>query len=147
MTENFVNLESARTEEQKLLMKKIMEDGVCPFCKEHFKDYHPKTILRETEHWFFTENISPYVGTKYHFLFVSKPTHISQPSDLSSEAIVDLFALLNKAIDENKILGGSFLMRFGDPKHNGSSVEHLHAHLIVGDVNDPDHEPVRVKLG
>jgi len=38
-------------------------------------------------------------------------------------------------------------MRFGDTHYNGSSVEHLHAQLLQGDVDAPGHEPVRVKLG
>ena len=142
-----LNLSNARTPEQIALMQTIIADGVCPFCAEHFRKYHPKPVLKETEHWFFTENMSPYVGTKYHFIFVYKPAHISKPRELPPEALVDLFTLVNAAIAENKIPGGSFFMRFGDHIYNGSSVEHLHAHLLMGDADAPGHEPVRVKLG
>jgi diadenosine tetraphosphate (Ap4A) HIT family hydrolase len=137
----------ARTPEQIALMQKIIADGVCPFCAEYFRKYHPKPVLKETDHWFFTENMSPYVGTKYHFIFVYKPAHITTPSELPPEALVDLHHLLDSAIAEYKIVGGSFFMRFGEHKYNGSSVEHLHAHLLMGDADAPGHEPVRVKLG
>lgn len=142
-----LKLENARTPEQIALMQKIIADGVCPFCAEHFAKYHPKPILKETAHWFFTENMSPYAGTKHHFIFVYKPAHITKPSELPPEALTDLFALLDAAIDEHKIPGGSFFMRFGDHKYTGGSVEHLHAHLLQGDADAPGHEPVRVKLG
>jgi len=142
-----LNLSNARTKEQIELMQKIIADGVCPFCAEHFRKYHPKPILKETEYWFFTENMSPYAGTKYHFIFVYKPAHISKPSELPPEAFLDLQNLLKEAVAEYNIPGGSFFMRFGDHTYNGSSVEHLHAHLLQGDADAPNHEAVRVKLG
>ncbi len=142
-----LNLQNARTPEQQALMQKIVQDGVCPFCAEHFKTYHPKPILKETAYWFVTENMSPYTGTKHHFIFVYKPAHITRPSEIAPEAFADLFALVNAVVEEYKFPGGALFMRFGDTHYNGSSVEHLHAQLLQGDVDAPGHEPVRVKLG
>lgn len=146
-SEHLLTIENARTKEQKELMEKIQKDGVCPFCKEHFTAYHPKPIIKETEYWFLTENMSPYAGTKFHFIFVYKPSHIENPSLLSPEASSDLFALLSWAAKHFSIPGGAFFMRFGESKYTGGSVAHLHAHLLMGDVDAPDHEAVRVKLG
>jgi diadenosine tetraphosphate (Ap4A) HIT family hydrolase len=145
--ENLLNMQHTRTPEQLALMQKIRDDGVCPFCAENFTKYHPKPIIKETDYWFFTENMSPYVGTKYHFIFVYKPAHISTPAEISPEATLDLFSILNWAIAEYKIPGGSFFMRFGETRYNGSSVQHLHPQLLMGDVDAPGHEKVRVKLG
>ncbi len=128
-------------------MQKIEQDGVCPFCVEYFTKYHPKPIIKETDSWFLTENMSPYKGTKIHLMFVYKKAHVRFPSEITPESRADLFDLMSYAIETFKIEGGSFFMRFGDTKYNGSSVEHLHAHLVVGDIEDPGHEPVRVKLG
>ena len=146
-TKTGLNHKEARTEEQRKLMEQIEHDGVCPFCAEHFTKYHPKPILFETKHWFVTTNMSPYEGTRYHFLFVYKPSHISHLRELSADAYVDLLSSMQRLTEEHGISGGSFFMRFGDTRYTGSSVEHLHAHLIVGDVDDPNHQPVRVKLG
>ncbi len=143
----YLNLENARTKEQVELMQQIAMDGVCPFCAEHFRKYHPKPILKETDSWFVTENMSPYAGTKLHFLFVYKKAHVRFPGDITPESRADLFECINDLISKHTIEGGSFFMRFGDTHYNGSSVEHLHAHLIVGDVDAEGHEPVRVKLG
>lgn len=142
-----LNHSEARTEEQRALMAKIEADGVCPFCKEHFATYHPKPILRETEYWFVTENMSPYEGSSLHLIFVYKPAHISKPKDISPEAAQDLLRLTAEITEEHDIEGGSFFMRFGDPRWNGGSVEHLHAHLLVGTSKSEDGEKIKVSLG
>jgi len=142
-----LNHDNARTDEQKALMAQIEADGVCPFCAEHFKKYHPKPIIKETDYWFLTENMSPYEGTSHHYIFVYKPAHISQPNDILPEAAQELFALVSEVTERNHIEGGSFFMRFGNMGWNGSSVEHLHAQLIVGRKKDDTAEALRVKLG
>ncbi len=147
MSKAGLNHDNARTDEQKALMAQIEADGICPFCAEHFKKYHPKPIIIETDYWFVTENMSPYEGTSHHYIFVYKPAHISRPNDILPEAAHDLFALVSEVTERNHIEGGSFFMRFGNMEWNGSSVEHLHAQLIVGKKKDDTAEALRVKLG
>jgi diadenosine tetraphosphate (Ap4A) HIT family hydrolase len=147
MSKTGLNHSEARTEEQRALMATIEADGVCPFCKEHFKKYHPKPVLKETDYWFVTENMSPYEGTSLHTIFVYKPKHISKPQDISPEAAQDLFSLISQITEEGGIEGGSFFMRFGDPQWNGGSVEHLHAHVIAGTKKGEDTEKMKVTLG
>jgi diadenosine tetraphosphate (Ap4A) HIT family hydrolase len=137
----------ARTNEQKALMSRIEEDGVCPFCKEHFTTYHPNPILKETDNWYLTTNMSPYEGTVHHFLFVYKPAHIQSPADMGNEAATELFALVGEVVKTYDLKGGSFFMRFGEGGYSGSSVEHLHAQLIVGEKRADDTEGLKVKLG
>ncbi|MFT7507607.1 MAG: ATP adenylyltransferase [Acidimicrobiales bacterium] len=137
----------ARTDEQKDLMQQIEADGVCPFCAEHFAKYHPKPILKETDTWFVTTNMSPYEGTDYHFLFVYKPKHTNSPTDMTPEEGAELFTLIQDTIAEHNLPGGGFFMRFGEGGYNGSSVEHLHAHLIVGQKKSENTEGLKVKLG
>ena len=142
-----LNHSEARTDEQKKLMNQIEEDGVCPFCQEHFRKYHPKPILKETDYWFLTENMSPYEGTSHHYIFVYKPTHITLPSELTNESRIELFDLIDFTIKEYDIPGGAFFIRLGEGDYNGSSVEHLHGHLISGVSKGDDTEGLRVKLG
>ena len=136
-----------RTDEQKQLMQQIEADGVCPFCAEHFVKYHPKPIIKETDNWFVTTNMSPYEGTTHHFLFVYKLAHIQSPEAMSAEAKVELFDLMNEQVVTHDIKGGTFFMRFGEGGYNGSSVEHLHAHLVVGVQKSEDTEGLKVKIG
>ncbi len=142
-----LNHENARTEEQKNLMAQIEADGVCPFCADHFTKYHPKSILKETDFWFVTTNMSPYAGTMLHFLFVYKPSHITTLAEISPEAGKDLFDVLSWVTGTYDIAGGSFFMRFGETRYTGGSVEHLHAQLITGKEQDDTAEAIRVKLG
>ncbi len=147
MSNTGLNHDNARTPEQKALMAKIEADGVCPFCKEYFTSYHPKPIIKETEFWYVTENMSPYEGTSHHFIFVYKPAHISTPKELAPQASDDLFTLLTWVTETYQIEGGSFFMRFGNMEWNGSSVSHLHAQLVVGKRKGENAEALRVKLG
>lgn len=147
MSKTGLNHSEARTEEQKALMQKIERDGVCPFCKEYFPAYHPKPILKETDYWFVTTNMSPYEGTRHHFLLVYKPEHITSPDQISGEAQRELFTHISSLNKEYKITGGAFFMRYGDTSYTGSSVEHLHAHVISGVKKSEDTEGIHVKLG
>lgn len=141
-----LNHSEARTPEQIALMQKIEKDGVCPFCAEYFTQYHPKPILKETDYWFVTENMSPYKGTTTHLIFVYKPAHINTPADLLPEGAKDLFDLVNWAVAEFNIEGGGLFMRFGDTNRNGGSVEHLHAQLLTGIEKDENTTGLKVKL-
>lgn len=143
---NFLNLNHARSQEQIDLMKKIIADGVCPFCPEYLTKYHPKGIIHENENWFLTENMTPYEGSKFHFLAIYKK-HAIMPSEVPAEHIGKLFELLNWAIEAYKIPGGSILMRFGDTDYTGASVTHLHAHLVVGDSRQNSDEKLKTKIG
>jgi diadenosine tetraphosphate (Ap4A) HIT family hydrolase len=128
-------------------MEQIESDKVCPFCAENFLTYHTEPIIKETDSWILTNNFSPYTGSKYHFLFVYKPSHISTPGEMTPKSRVEIFELVEELSREHGIEGGSILMRFGDGTINGSSVEHLHAHLIVGQPKSESTEGLRVKVG
>lgn len=141
-----VNLENARVDTQRKVMEEIVKDDVCPFCIENFIRYHKKLILRDGKYWLLTSNQWPYEHTKYHFLAVSKK-HLETLSELSAEAVDELLEHFQWVVSTYKIPGGSFFMRFGDTAYTGSSVAHLHAQLIMGDHDDPNHQPVKVKLG
>lgn len=142
-----LNHEYARTDEQRKLMQQIENDGVCPFCADHFKKYHPKPILKETDYWFVTENISPYEGATIHLIFVYKPRHITTVHEIEDPARIDFFSCVEWAVQTFDIKGGTFFMRFGDTAYNKSSVEHLHAQLLTGVHKDEGTDKIRQTLG
>ncbi len=146
--QGYLDFNHARTPEQISLMKKIVEDGVCPFCKEFFTKYHPKPILKETKWWYVSENMSPYEGTSLHLIFVYKE-HAVMPSEISPEASKELFKLISWAEKENELEGGSFFVRFGKSEMTGGSVDHFHVQLIVGNAKGTDkkYDKLKVKLG
>nr|AIA17319.1 HIT domain protein [uncultured bacterium] len=145
MKETFVNLDNARFDNQRQVMEEIKTTGDCPFCQENLAKYHSKPVIRESTHWSLTENAYPYDGAKYHFLLIAK-IHGETLADISPNAGADLFKLLAWVEKKYAIESGAFALRFGDIRYNGASVRHLHVHLIVGDVHNPDHEKIRFKM-
>jgi ATP adenylyltransferase len=146
MANDFVNVDHARLEEQRIVMNTIVADGVCPFCPEYLARYHKLPILREGEFWILTDNQWPYEHTKNHLLAITKK-HIENISDLPAEAYAELMEHFQWAIKERNISGGGVSMRFGDSDKSGGTVKHLHAQLVEPDIDAPDYEPVRIKIG
>jgi diadenosine tetraphosphate (Ap4A) HIT family hydrolase len=141
-----VNMAHARVEHQRETMEQIQEDDTCPFCREHLMKYHTKPLLYESEHWILTENFAPYEGTKHHYLLIAQK-HCEGFWELSPEAKVDLFDVLDRVRKDDKMKGGTLVMRWGDTDHTGASVTHLHAQLVVGASRKEGGEPILTALG
>ncbi|XOB41001.1 MAG: HIT family protein [Candidatus Nealsonbacteria bacterium] len=129
MKKKFVNLEFAKSKEYKDILKTIKKTGKCPFCKENFK-YHKKPILLKRKNWFITESSWPYENTQYHFLIISEK-HKEDFTQLSASDFSEVFQLIKWATEKYKIKGGGLALRFGEAIYTGSTVNHLHFHLIV----------------
>lgn len=125
-----------------------MEDldarGVCIFCPEHItEDAAP--VQFESDHWMVKDNLFPYKNTDIHLLLIPKE-HVTTLTALSRAAQIGYFDALKWAEEEYKLDTYALVTRSGDMKGNGGSIEHIHTHLIVGDIDNPDHEVVRVKV-
>jgi ATP adenylyltransferase len=134
-----INIAHGRKGAYTELLKKIEEDGVCPFCVPYLKKYHTEPILKTTKYWTLTYNQNPYDGSKIHLLLIAK-RHIIKLSDINKDESIDLINLIKWSEKKYKIPGGTFLMRFGDTDYTGSSVCHLHAHIISGGKRIKDKE-------
>lgn len=133
----YVDLENVRNEHQKAIYKKIEDAGIDPFSLEHFQKNHPHPILFENNSWFVTQNAFPYENTSLHILLVHKD-FITSIEEISNTAWLDLQQSINYCITNFNLKSGGFFMRFGDTSKTGSSVTHLHAHIIVsgGQMNE-----------
>ncbi|MFA6969651.1 MAG: HIT domain-containing protein, partial [Candidatus Paceibacterota bacterium] len=109
----------------------IITGGFCPFCEEHLIKHHRQPLEYKNKHWLVTKNSWPYEGSRYHFLFITR-SHVEATEDLSPVMWADLQKLYRKVVREKNIKGATLLLRSGDTKTTGASVNHLHAHLIVG---------------
>ena len=130
-----VNLAHAR-EETKGVYKKIVEDKTCPFCVDFSKKkddfvYHTKPVIFHGVHWVITTNFNAYKGAKYHFLLIHR-RHITSFSELKPPALKELTALTKKLEEDFNLPAGVLLFRFGDTEYTGGSVNHFHAHFILG---------------
>ncbi len=145
MAQDFINMDNARHDEQRKVMQASASAGVCPFDAEHLPTYHKTPILREGEHWVITANQWPYEHTRVHLLAIARK-HVESIDELPAGAGEELFEHVRWAIAEYKIDFGGLAMRFGDVRHNGASVNHLHAHIIVPDKNKPADAKVKFKI-
>ena len=146
---DFVNFENTKSRPDGTygrVINQIAQDGVCPFCPEHLASYHKNPILKEGDHWLLTNNMYPYEGAKYHALLIHK-THITSLAELSSEAWEELKTLGDWYVAENNIPGGAFMMRFGDTRYTGASVQHLHANFVSSHGENPDRKPILARVG
>jgi ATP adenylyltransferase len=137
------HLGNHRDPEQLARMRVLEEAGVCVFCPAALAVRDDR--LRVSPHWTVVPNEFPYAGTRLHLLLIPAE-HVADLVDLSDAARSDLWPMLAWAKQEYTLTFYGLGVRNGDPAYTGGTVEHLHLHLIVGDVGDPQHRPVRLKL-
>ncbi len=142
----FVDVSNARVDEQRQVMEKIVEANECPFCQSNLEKYHREPILMESHHWLVTRNQWPYEHTSFHFLLIAK-VHVEHLRDLPAEAGTELIELVKKLDDLYHFEGGGLAIRFGSTQYSAGTVAHLHAQIVIPDVQAPDFEPVRIKIG
>lgn len=146
MPKQFVDIDNAREDEQRHVMQQISTAGHCPFCLPNLRQYHHQQILREGRYWLLTPNQWPYEGTRHHFLAILKD-HAEHLAELPPGAGDELFGLLAWLEESYTVPGGGVAMRFGDTNYSAGTVAHLHVQFIVPDIDRPDFQPVRVKIG
>ena len=137
------HLGNARTDAQRQDMVDLEARGVCLFCPDHLGA--EQRLLLQTEHWSVTPNEYPYAGTRLHLLLVPH-AHVSDLLDLSDDARADLWTVLARVRAVHGLEFYGLGARNGDCRYTGGTIEHVHVHLVQGDVEDPDHVPVRLKL-
>lgn len=130
-----INLNAVRREDQAKVMNEIDQADHCPFCRENLDKYHKNPILKEGKFWLLTDNQWPYEKINHQLLAIYK-THIEHISEMDPEAGKELIELFTEETNRRNIPGGGVAMRFGrsEDGNYGSSVLHLHAHLIEPDL-------------
>ena len=142
----FVDIENARHDEQRHIMKQIIAEGLCPFCYENLTRHHKRPIFREGKYWLLTENQWPYDNSKKHFMAVLL-THAEHLSEVPPEAGQELLEFFQWVEQTYHVPGGGFAMRFGDNNYSAGTVAHLHAHFILPDWENENFEPIHFKIG
>ena len=145
---NFIDLDNAREDEQKKVMREIRDADHCPFCQANLEKYHKHPILKQTKYWLLTNNQWPYKNTSLHLLAIYKE-HATNLSELAPESGQDLLELLQWVEKEFQVKGGGWAMRFGDTDHSAGTVAHIHAQFLVPDIDAEDfsQNPVKIKIG
>lgn len=139
------HIPAARSEAQMEMMKDLETRKICVFCPENITKEDSSPLEIETEHWMVKNNTFPYKDTRVHLLAIPK-AHIKTLSALGRLAQQDLFEVIAECEQRFDLKSYGFVVRSGDMRNNGGSIEHLHAHIIAGDTDNPDHQPVKVKI-
>ncbi len=142
---NLYCLENSRTDEQRQEMLRLEADGICIFCPQHLEQDRQQGILRRTNHWTVTPNEYPYQETKLHLLLVPDE-HVADLIDLSAEAQREFWQVLEWIRDHYSLTYYGLGSRNGDCRYTGGTIYHVHVHVLVGDVENPDHTGVKMKL-
>lgn len=126
-------------------MKTLEARQVCLFCPEHLIGDSEHVIFHATEWWTVTNNRYPYNGARSHVLLVPS-VHVKDIAELPAQAKDDFWNVLDWSRARWDMAFYGLGVRCGDFRYTGATLEHVHVHLIVGDVFDPDHEPIRMKF-
>ncbi|MEX0934093.1 MAG: hypothetical protein WD003_02445 [Candidatus Paceibacterota bacterium] len=111
------------------VLEEIAGKGVCPFCPKNFS-WHTEPILHRIGKWLITSNFCPYKHTKHHLLLIGEE-HKENFAELTTKDLECVQKLTDWAIKEFSLKGGTLTHRFGATEVTGSTVCHLHFHLIV----------------
>jgi diadenosine tetraphosphate (Ap4A) HIT family hydrolase len=137
------NPDNARLPEQRAEMERLEAAGVCLFC-ELVRTPRGDGWFR-TESWVASANEFPYRGARLHYLLA--PTrHVVDLLELDDDVLADFWVALRRLSAEHDLRFYGLGARCGDCRYTGGTIAHVHVHVIVGDVDDPAHEPVRLKL-
>lgn len=123
----------------------IQREQKCPFCPDNFR-HHRKPILEEHGSWFITEASWPYPDTQHHFLLIGR-NHGETFNDLMVEDWLSIRMLVRWAVEKFNISGGGFALRFGETQYTGATVCHIHAHLIVPNMEGGKAKIVNFPIG
>lgn len=144
----FVNLEYARYEDQRTVMERIHEQGICPFCPEHRTSGEVLEPLYCGKYWILVPNRWPYEFTTLHAMLIAE-RHLSFFDELKPEETAELGELLGWARRNYGFTAYSLGVRCGDPHLTGGTVDHLHVHLVVADpeTSKSGYKRVRFPMG
>lgn len=143
-----MNQRNARPGGYDAVIAEIAEKKICPFCSENLAKIHQRP-LDIRQRWIVTDNMYPYQPSLCHKLIIHRE-HIEHIEQMATDAWQELGEIIQEFTREQKIVGGTFLLRFGETKFTGASVAHLHANLVQSNPDDALYDPaigLRTRIG
>jgi diadenosine tetraphosphate (Ap4A) HIT family hydrolase len=137
---------NTRSDSQRLKMQEAQRLGHCTFCLEHFSEYHDAPIDYSGEYWIVTANDYPYDSVKHHLLLVLK-RHIENIEFLTDDEWCEFGRIVKKIKTELNLPGGAVFIRFGEEDYSGGTLPHLHAHIVVPDIESSEYKPISCWVG
>ncbi len=139
------NLENSRNPAQLAEMTRLQKSGECLFCFDSLASDADHPLLWESESWVVTPNRYPYADSRLHLLLIPKK-HAADIVDLEDAALQDFWEGLRWIHTHYSLSHYGLGVRCGDCRFTGGTIQHVHVHVLVGDVDAPGHRPIRLKL-
>ncbi|MBI3627153.1 MAG: dihydrofolate reductase [Candidatus Sungbacteria bacterium] len=142
------NFENTRYDDQRAIMQKLTDRGVCNFCPDHQIEGELMEPVWKSEHWRLGTNRWPYKFTILHLLAIPN-RHIEFEDELTDEETGERLEMLRWAKKHYGLKAYSTGARSGETALTGASVRHFHFHIIVADpdTTKEDYERVRFPMG
>lgn len=138
-------LGNARHDEQAEQMRQLEASGTCLFCPGRVDDPADEHVVLRAEHWVVRQNAYPYQGTRLHLLVVPR-RHVTDLLDLPDHELAEFWQVGRQIRRRYGLDFFGLGVRCGECAYTGGTIAHVHVHLVVGDVDDPGHTPVRLKV-
>lgn len=126
-----VRKDNARHPEQFKRMERLAKEIGCFFCYKNYLKVGASKSIHESRNWYIKKNDYPYEGTIHHYLIAPKK-HITKVTQISPRDWSELIKMIKWLDKYLKIKGYSVLVRNGDMKYTGATLDHLHFHLVSG---------------
>jgi diadenosine tetraphosphate (Ap4A) HIT family hydrolase len=141
----FYCFENARTPDQAAEMRRLDAAGICLFCPDGLARHPPERIVLRTRHWTALLNDFPYPGTRLHLMLVPRQ-HASDLTGLPAAAQLNFWQALAAVVRDHQLTYYGLGVRNGDCRYTGATIEHVHAHLLVGDPDPASAGPIRMRF-
>lgn len=113
------------------ILEEAQRSGECPFCRPAFQ----KKAVYKTYDWLTAPNQFPIKDSEgsepaYHFLLLPK-RHTGDFTDLTPSDWSQMLEMIGWIRYTYQIPGAGLVHRLGDPLWSGSTIIHVHFHLVV----------------
>lgn len=138
-------LGNARHAEQAEQMRRLEAEGTCIFCPGCLNSPDDPQVVLTAQDWVVRYNAYPYASTRLHLLLVPR-RHVRDLLDLTDAELAGFWQVGRELRTRYGLNFYGLGARCGDCRYTGGTIEHVHVHLVVGDPDDPQHTPIRLKL-
>lgn len=127
----WLNVEKYYKDNSELIkkIKRIMENGICPFCWENSRN-QGYNFVAETGRWYIVENPYPYNDSALHLLILPK-RHVIFLKALCREEWIQMAEILSIISKKYPFLTKGYGLAVREGRVGGATLFHLHWHLIV----------------
>lgn len=127
--------DNARNPHQRKIIEDFLAQGKDPFSRENVEKIHDgngnyNQITYEHPDWYTMPCLWPLKKSSTHQMVILQRNDVSSLEQLVQGEFSSLLQTILHLKNQHRLTAGAFCMRFGKPTVAGTTVTHLHGHLI-----------------